>query len=154
MYGEDFHCSKCRDAKYPFLGWVGENYHRRRIMFVGYRSDHRAYVDSTSYKQKVLKWFSAMQKTRTGMFLLELFNSINLTMNDTSFVNLIKCLFPNDRRPRKREIENCVPHLYRQIEELKPKLIVTLGLDALLLYFQMKIAYIQSFFTMIQLYIQ
>jgi uracil-DNA glycosylase family 4 len=123
-------------------------------MFVGYRSDHRAYVDSTSYKQKVLKWFSAMQKTRTGMFLLELFNSINLTMNDTSFVNLIKCLFPNDRRPRKREIENCVPHLYRQIEELKPKLIVTLGLDALLLYFQMKIAYIQSFFTMIQLYIQ
>jgi len=42
-------------------------------------------------------------------------------------VNALKCRPPADRAPLKGELGNCVPYLFKQIEYVKPKLVVALG---------------------------
>ena len=39
----------------------------------------------------------------------------------------MKCRPPNNRDPEKDEIEKCLPFLLKQIEIIKPEIIVTLG---------------------------
>ena len=41
--------------------------------------------------------------------------------------SVIKCRPPNNRRPRKKEIKACLPHLRRQIEVINPRVILLLG---------------------------
>jgi uracil-DNA glycosylase family 4 len=41
--------------------------------------------------------------------------------------NLVKCFPPNDRDPKKEEIEACKPYLMEEIARLKPEIIVLLG---------------------------
>jgi len=62
-----------------------------------------------------------------GKFLEELLASINMQRNDVYICNVIKCRPPNNREPLPNEIEACRPYLDRQIELIKPRLIVTLG---------------------------
>lgn len=51
---------------------------------------------------------------------------------DTVFIgNIIKCRPPNNRNPLKDEVEACIPYLKKQIEVLKPKVLVCLGKVAL-----------------------
>ncbi len=63
----------------------------------------------------------------SGRFLEELLESIGLTRKDVFIANVIKCRPPKNRDPLADEIETCEPYLDRQIELLKPKLVVTLG---------------------------
>jgi DNA polymerase len=44
--------------------------------------------------------------------------------------NVLKCRPPNNRTPEPREVESCRPFLDRQLELIKPKLIVALGKSA------------------------
>ncbi len=44
--------------------------------------------------------------------------------------NIVKCRPPNNRNPDAEEIATCLPYLQRQIELIKPKLIVALGKTA------------------------
>ena len=44
--------------------------------------------------------------------------------------NVLKCRPPNNRTPEPREVEACLPYLDRQIELLRPRLIVALGRSA------------------------
>ncbi len=62
-----------------------------------------------------------------GSFLEELLASINMRREDVYICNVIKCRPPNNRDPLPNEIEACAPYLDRQIELVKPRLIVTLG---------------------------
>jgi uracil-DNA glycosylase family 4 len=62
-----------------------------------------------------------------GQFLEELLETIGLTREDVYIANVIKCRPPKNRDPLPEEIEACKPYLDRQIELLKPKVIVTLG---------------------------
>jgi DNA polymerase len=62
-----------------------------------------------------------------GKFLEELLASINMKRTDVYICNVIKCRPPNNRDPLPNEIEACRPYLDRQIELIKPRLIVTLG---------------------------
>lgn len=62
-----------------------------------------------------------------GQFLEELLASIGLVRTHVYIGNVIKCRPPNNRDPLPNEIEACAPYLDRQIELLKPKMIVTLG---------------------------
>ena len=63
----------------------------------------------------------------SGRFLEELLESIGLARKDVFIANVIKCRPPKNRDPLVDEIEACKPFLDRQIELLKPKLVVTLG---------------------------
>lgn len=62
-----------------------------------------------------------------GLFLEELLASIGLKRKDVHICNVIKCRPPQNRDPLPREIETCDRWLDRQIELIKPKMIVTLG---------------------------
>jgi len=62
-----------------------------------------------------------------GRFLEELLASIGLRREDVYICNVIKCRPPGNRDPLAKEIEACRPFLDRQIEIIKPKVIVTLG---------------------------
>ena len=62
-----------------------------------------------------------------GQFLNELLESIGLKREDVYIANVIKCRPPANRDPLASEIKACWPYLERQIELIKPKMIVTLG---------------------------
>ncbi|NLG51806.1 MAG: uracil-DNA glycosylase, partial [Chloroflexi bacterium] len=62
-----------------------------------------------------------------GNFLESLLKSINLTRKDVFITNVVKHRPPNNRDPQPEELAACRPYLERQIELIKPKIIVTLG---------------------------
>lgn len=62
-----------------------------------------------------------------GKLLDELLRSINLTRSDIYIANVLKCRPPNNRDPIASEIMSCKDKLFRQIEIINPKIIVTLG---------------------------
>ena len=50
--------------------------------------------------------------------------------NDVYIGNIVKCRPPGNRTPEADEIAQCLPYLQRQIELIRPKLIVALGKTA------------------------
>jgi len=62
-----------------------------------------------------------------GRFLEELLATINLKRSEVFIGNVVKCRPPNNRDPQPEEIAACSPYLERQIQAIKPKVIVTLG---------------------------
>jgi len=64
---------------------------------------------------------------RAGKLLDELFESIEMERGKVYITNLVKHRPPKNRKPRKKEIEACFPYLRRQIELIKPSLVVLLG---------------------------
>ena len=70
-----------------------------------------------------------------GHFLEELLASIRLKRNQVYITNVIKCRPPQNRDPLPTEINNCNPWLESQIEQLRPRLVVTLGRYSLAKFF-------------------
>lgn len=66
-----------------------------------------------------------------GQLLEELLKHIGLSRNDVYIANVIKHRPPGNRDPLPEEVEACWPYLKRQIEVIRPKLIVLLGRHAL-----------------------
>jgi DNA polymerase len=62
-----------------------------------------------------------------GQLLSKLLDGIGLTRDEVYICNVLKCRPPGNRDPLPDEIESCEPHLWRQIELIRPKLICTLG---------------------------
>ncbi|MBN1582006.1 MAG: uracil-DNA glycosylase [Anaerolineae bacterium] len=71
----------------------------------------------------------------SGKFLEQLLESIGLKREDVYIANVIKCRPPGNRDPQPNEIEACKPFLDKQIDLLKPKIIVTLGRFSMARYF-------------------
>ena len=66
-----------------------------------------------------------------GKFLEELLASIGLRRNQVFITNIVKCRPPNNRDPLPAEVEACQKYLKRQIELIRPKVIVSLGRHSL-----------------------
>lgn len=62
-----------------------------------------------------------------GKFLEEMLSVIGSNRQDVFIGNVVKCRPPMNRDPEEDEIKSCERYLYRQLKEIKPKLIVTLG---------------------------
>ena len=62
-----------------------------------------------------------------GKIFDELLSSIGLNRDNVYITNMIKCRAPNNRDPLPGEIKACAPYLDRQLEMIKPKIVVTLG---------------------------
>jgi uracil-DNA glycosylase family 4 len=67
---------------------------------------------------------------RAGQLLTKIIEAINFKRSDVYICNILKCRPPNNRKPTPEESELCKPYLKKQIELLKPKVIVCLGLTA------------------------
>ena len=70
-----------------------------------------------------------------GKFLEELLASIGMTREQVFIANVIKCRPPGNRDPLTDELSACEPYLERQIQLVKPKVIVTLGRFSMYRYF-------------------
>jgi uracil-DNA glycosylase len=62
-----------------------------------------------------------------GKLLATLLDGIGLTRDDVFIANVLKCRPPENRDPLPTEIEQCKPHLFTQIEIVRPRLVCTLG---------------------------
>ncbi|MGH9237508.1 MAG: uracil-DNA glycosylase [Vicinamibacterales bacterium] len=64
---------------------------------------------------------------RAGQLLTKIIEAIDLQREDVYIANVIKCRPPGNRNPEPDEVEQCEPFLFRQIDIIKPRVIVALG---------------------------
>jgi DNA polymerase len=64
---------------------------------------------------------------RAGGLLTQLIEGIGLTRAEVYIANVVKCRPPGNRDPQPDEIVACAPWLDRQLELIRPRVIVTLG---------------------------
>jgi DNA polymerase len=67
---------------------------------------------------------------RAGQLLTKIIEAIDLKREDVYIANVIKCRPPNNRNPEPDEVAQCEPFLFRQIDAIRPKVIVALGTHA------------------------
>jgi DNA polymerase len=70
-----------------------------------------------------------------GKYLDELLETIDLTRDDVYITNVVKCRPPGNRDPQPEEIAACKPYLDKQIDLVRPRLVVTLGRFSMQRYF-------------------
>jgi len=67
---------------------------------------------------------------RAGQLLTEILKAIKFTRDEVYIANILKSRPPENRTPLPEEMDACLPYLLKQIELIKPKLILCLGLTA------------------------
>ncbi len=64
---------------------------------------------------------------RAGKLLTDILKAINFSREEIFICNILKCRPPENRNPNPEEILKCEPYLIKQIELIKPKLILCVG---------------------------
>ena len=64
---------------------------------------------------------------RAGQLLNSMLRAIDLRREDVYIANVVKCRPPGNRDPEDDEAGACLPFLWRQIELIDPRVVVTLG---------------------------
>ena len=65
---------------------------------------------------------------KSGQLLTKIIETtLELKREDVYIANIVKCRPPLNRVPSKEEAQKCLPFLMKQIELVKPKIIITLG---------------------------
>lgn len=67
---------------------------------------------------------------RAGKLLNDILKAIKFKREEVYIGNIVKCRPPGNRTPMADEMESCFPYLDKQIELIKPRLILALGLTA------------------------
>ncbi len=67
---------------------------------------------------------------RAGKLLTNMISAMGLERKDVFICNILKCRPPENRDPKPDEIIKCSPFLNRQLEIIKPHVIVALGAHA------------------------
>ena len=62
-----------------------------------------------------------------GQLLTEMLYAIGLQRDDVYICNILKCRPPSNRNPSSQEVGHCNAYLLRQIELIKPRLILAVG---------------------------
>jgi uracil-DNA glycosylase family 4 len=123
LYQQIALCQKCEIAKSRTSVVPGEGAENAEIMFIG----------------EAPGWHEDQQGRPfvgpAGQFLDRLLASIDLNRQQVYIANVIKCRPTGNRDPLPSEIANCQPWLDRQIELIKPRMIVTLGRYSMARYF-------------------
>jgi len=112
-------CVECSLSKTRNRAVPGEGPVNAQILFVGEAPGYNEDIQARPFVG------------RAGMFLNELLKSVQLERGEVFITNIVKCRPPNNRDPESTEIAACKKYLDKQIELLKPKIIVTLGKHSL-----------------------
>ena len=122
---EASHCTKCNLSKTRIKVVFGQGNPSARLMFIG---EGPGYDEDRQGMPFV---------GRAGQLLTSIINAMHLKREDVYIANIVKC-HPlkdatniesrgNDRAPDPEETNACFPFLIKQIEIIKPEVIVTLG---------------------------
>lgn len=115
LYEATKDCQKCRLGATRKNYVFGEGNERAKVMLVGEAPG--ADEDETG------RPFVG----RSGELLNKILSAIKFAREEVYIANIIKSRPPNNRNPEPDEIEACLPHLIRQIELIRPKMILALG---------------------------
>ncbi|GAI06725.1 unnamed protein product, partial [marine sediment metagenome] len=126
LYEEIALCRQCEIAKYRTKVVPGEGAEDADILFIG----------------EAPGWHEDQQGRPfvgpAGLYLDELLASIHLKREQVYIANVIKCRPTGNRDPLPSEIHNCRKWLERQVELIRPKMIVTLGRYSMAMFFSGK----------------
>jgi len=64
---------------------------------------------------------------RAGQLLTKIIEAMKWRREEVYITNVVKCRPPDNRTPLPDEVDKCSPYLIRQIELIRPRVIVTLG---------------------------
>ena len=64
---------------------------------------------------------------RSGELLTSMLEEIGLSRKNVFITSILKSRPPKNRAPKQHEIKTCLPYLERQIEIIKPQIVVLLG---------------------------
>ena len=123
LYNQVRTCTRCLLAQSRTRAVPGEGPENAPVMFIGEAPGF--------HEDKTGRPFVGA----AGQFLEELLASISMTRQDVYIANVIKCRPPGNRDPSPIEIEACQSFLDRQIELIRPKMVITLGRFSMARYF-------------------
>ena len=64
---------------------------------------------------------------RAGQLLTRIIAAIGMSRDEVYIANVIKCRPPNNRNPEPDEVATCEPFLFRQLDVIRPRVVVALG---------------------------
>jgi uracil-DNA glycosylase family 4 len=112
-------CTRCRLAKTRTQVVFGTGNPNADLVFVGEAPGHDEDVKGEPFVG------------RAGQLLTDIIKAMKMTRDDVYIANVIKCRPPENRNPEADELEACKPYIRKQLEFLRPRVIVTLGRFAL-----------------------
>lgn len=116
-------CTKCRLHQGTRNGVPGEGNPEAEILFVGEGPGFHEDAQGRPFVGPA------------GKLLSEMLARAGLKREDVFITNIVKHRPPGNRDPMPDEIAACGEYLERQIAEIKPKLIVTLGRHSMMQFF-------------------
>lgn len=111
-------CKKCRLCEGRSQTVFGEGSATAQLMFIG---EGPGETEDQTGRPFV---------GRAGNLLNKMIEAMGLTREQVYIANVVKCRPPDNRTPVADEVAACTPYLVRQIEIIRPRVIVTLGLPA------------------------
>ncbi|MFW6120696.1 MAG: uracil-DNA glycosylase [Petrotogales bacterium] len=63
----------------------------------------------------------------SGEVLFDLLDKVGLNKEDVYMTNLIKCMLPNNRKPKQDEINTCTVYLDNELNKVTSSVVITLG---------------------------
>lgn len=82
---------------------------------------------NNGWRKSGIAWYDQNKKLLpSGVVMQKLLDIINVKLEDTYFLEAIKC-FPKERKNLNTCSKNCKQYLMRQLEEIKPKVVLSLG---------------------------
>lgn len=108
-------CTKCRLSETRTKTVFGEGSVDAKIMFIGEGPGENEDLQGRPFVGRagelLNKWIAAMGLSRESVYI----------------ANIVKCRPPGNREPAPDETQTCTPYLVRQIEIIRPAVIITLG---------------------------
>lgn len=120
---EDIHkCFLCND--------MIEKFPNSKTVSIGKKNDIVILGEAPAnngWRKSGIAWYDVNHKLLpSGVVLQKLLDEINLKIEDTYFLEAIKC-YPKNRKYLNKCSENCKKYLFKQLEIIKPKVVLSLG---------------------------
>lgn len=108
-------CTRCKLSRSRKHIVFGDGNEKAELVFVGEGPGHDEDVQGLPFVG------------RAGKLLTQMIEAMGLERRDVYICNVLKCRPPENRTPERDEVAACSPFLLRQIEAIRPKVIVALG---------------------------
>jgi len=112
---EILRCTRCPLAESRHKAVPGEGNIRTALMFVGEAPGRDEDIQGRPFVG------------RAGQLLTKIINAMKFQRDEVYITNIVKCRPPNNRNPQADEVASCKEYLVRQIDLIRPRVIVTLG---------------------------
>ena len=115
-------CNLCND--------MIEKFPNNKTVSIGKRNDIVILGEAPAnngWRKSGVAWYDVNHKLLpSGVVLQKLLEELDLKIEDTYFLEAIKC-FPKNRKYLNKCSQNCKKYLFKQLEIIKPKIVLSLG---------------------------